>query len=100
MILNVTKYTGYIRVVNENDSLSHNVVGSDAKLLGWGRESYAIRYGDRVYIYDPTGKEISSFGVIREWMDLHWDGAHLTYVYDNCQGTLDKYGSKVDWRAL
>lgn len=99
MITRVSRHSGYINVMNEDGS-NHNVVSNEAVLLGWGRESYSIRWGNVAKVYAPDGSEVSSFHVDPSWQDLHWDGAHLTLVRETMLLTLDRNGRQVDIRPL
>lgn len=97
MIQRVTRHSGYIEIVLESGE-KHTMSGYNIKLIGWSRESYAIRFdgAPQVRVYDPRGREIGAVPIgSSDWYDLQWDGAHLTYVYENTYFTIDIRGNLI-----
>jgi len=101
MIQRVTRHNGYIEVLNENGQ-KHLVVDSSAQLIGWSRESYAVRFGSasQIMVYDGAQNRLGNIYVAPEWRELMWDGHWFTYRYENNYYTVDLNGNRGPMRPV
>lgn len=101
MIQRVSRHSGYIEILTDTGE-KHSQVGQELKLFGWGPQSYAISFGSsrHVSVYNENNQLVNTIVVNPEYQDLHWDGAHLTFVNGTQFCTMDINGRMIEARSL